>query len=45
MELINLGKQNIIFEGESNEVNFAKTAMFVAMTALSSKYIDNPEKA
>ena len=45
MELIQLGKQNIIFAGGSDEVHFAMTAMFDAMTALSSKYNDAPEKA
>jgi len=45
MELIQLGKQKIIFAGGSDEVHFALTAMFDAMTALSSKYNDTPEKA
>ena len=45
MELIQLGKQNIIFAGGSDEVHFAMTAMFDAMTALSSKYNDTPETA
>ena len=45
MELIQLGKQNIVLAGGSDEVHFAMTAMFDAMTALSSKYNDNPEKA
>ncbi len=45
MELIQLGKQNIIFAGGSDEVHFALTAMFDAMTALSSKYNDKPETA
>ena len=45
MELIQLGKQNIVFAGGSDEVHFAMTAMFDAMTALSSKYNDTPEKA
>ena len=45
MELIQLGKQNIIFAGGSDEVHFAMTAMFDAMTALSSKYNETPEKA
>ena len=45
MELIQLGKQNIIFAGGSDEVHFAMTAMFDAMTALSSKYNDNPTTA
>ena len=45
MELIQLGKQKIIFAGGSDEVHFALTAMFDAMTALSSKYNDNPVSA
>ena len=45
MELIQLGKQNIMFAGGSDEVHFAMTAMFDAMTALSSKYNDTPKKA
>jgi len=45
MELIQLGKQKIIFAGGSDEVHFALTAMFDAMTALSSKYNDKPETA
>ena len=45
MELIQLEKQKIIFSGGSDEVHFALTAMFDAMTALSSKYNDTPEKA
>merc|ERR1711969_204889 len=45
MELIQLGKQNVIFAGGSDEVHFAMTAMFDAMTALSSKYNDTPETA
>ena len=45
MELIQLGKQNIVFAGGSDEVHYAMTAMFDAMTALSSKYNETPEKA
>jgi 3-oxoacyl-[acyl-carrier-protein] synthase I len=45
MELIQLGKQKIIFAGGSDEVHFALTAMFDAMTALSSKYNSTPNKA
>jgi len=45
MELIQLGKQNIIFSGGSDEIHWALTAMFDAMTALSSKYNDTPENA
>ena len=45
MELIQFGKQKIIFAGGSDEIHFAMTAMFDAMTALSSKYNDTPKKA
>ena len=45
MELIQFGKQKIVFAGGSDEVHWALTAMFDAMTALSSKYNDAPEKA
>ena len=45
MELIQIGKQDIIFAGGSEEVHWAMTAMFDAMTALSSKYNDKPETA
>ena len=43
--LIQIGKQDIIFAGGSEEVHWAMTAMFDAMTALSSKYNDKPETA
>ncbi|RZO62702.1 MAG: beta-ketoacyl-ACP synthase I [Candidatus Pelagibacterales bacterium] len=45
MELIQMGKQDIMFAGGSEEIHWAMTAMFDAMTALSSKYNDTPEKA
>ena len=45
MELIQMGKQDIVFAGGSEEIHWAMTAMFDAMTALSSKYNDIPEKA
>ena len=45
MELIQFGKQKVIFAGGSDEIHFAMTAMFDAMTALSSKYNDTPKKA
>tara|TARA_B100000686_G_scaffold310988_1_gene354228 strand:+ start:86 stop:1297 length:1212 start_codon:yes stop_codon:yes gene_type:complete len=45
MELIQYGKQKIIFAGGSDELHFAMTAMFDAMTALSSKYNEDPQKA
>jgi 3-oxoacyl-[acyl-carrier-protein] synthase-1 len=45
MELIQMGKQDVVFAGGSEELHWAMTAMFDAMTALSSKYNDTPEKA
>ena len=45
MELIQMGKQKIIFAGGSDEVHFALTAMFDAITALYSKYNDNQASA
>ena len=45
MELIQMGKQTVVFAGGSEELHWAMTAMFDAMTALSSKYNDTPEKA
>jgi 3-oxoacyl-[acyl-carrier-protein] synthase-1 len=45
VELIQYGKQKIMFAGGSEEIHWAMTAMFDAMTALSSKYNDTPEKA
>ena len=45
MELIQSGKQKIIFAGGGEEIHWAMSAMFDAMTALSSKYNDKPETA
>ena len=45
MELIQYGKQNIIFAGGGEELNWGMSGMFDAMTALSSKYNDTPQKA
>jgi 3-oxoacyl-[acyl-carrier-protein] synthase I len=45
VELIQSGKQRIMFAGGSEEIHWALTAMFDAMTALSSKYNDTPDKA
>ena len=45
MELIQLGKQNIVFAGGGEELDWAMSAMFDAMTALSSKYNDAPKTA
>ncbi len=45
VELIQSGKQKIMFAGGSEEIHWAMTAMFDAMTALSSKYNNEPKKA
>jgi 3-oxoacyl-[acyl-carrier-protein] synthase-1 len=45
MELIQCGKQNIIFAGGGEELDWALSGMFDAMPALSSKYNNTPEKA
>jgi 3-oxoacyl-[acyl-carrier-protein] synthase-1 len=45
MELIQLGKQDIIFAGGGEELNWALSSMFDAMPALSSKYNSTPQKA
>ena len=45
VELIQFGKQKIIFAGGGEEVHWAMSSMFDAMTALSSKYNDKPETA
>jgi len=44
-ELIQLGKQDIVFAGGGEEVHWSSTLMFDAMGALSSKYNDRPETA
>ena len=45
MELIQLGKQKVVFAGGGEEIHWAMSAMFDAMTALSSKYNESPETA
>jgi 3-oxoacyl-[acyl-carrier-protein] synthase-1 len=45
MELIQTGKQKIVFAGGGEEIHWAMSAMFDAMTALSSKYNETPETA
>ena len=44
-ENIQLGKQDIIFAGGSDEVDWTSTLLFDAMGALSSSYNDTPETA
>ena len=45
VEQIQLGKQDILFAGGSEEEHWSMACMFDAMGALSSKYNDAPEKA
>ncbi len=45
MELIQLGKQDIIFAGGGEELHWSQSVLFDAMGAMSSKYNDTPDKA
>ncbi|MDV5172102.1 beta-ketoacyl-ACP synthase I [Photobacterium rosenbergii] len=45
LELIQLGKQDVVFAGGGEELDWSLTMMFDAMGALSTKYNDNPTKA
>lgn len=45
MELIQLGKQDIVFAGGGEELHWSLSCLFDAMGALSSKYNDTPEQA
>ena len=45
MEIIQLGKQDIIFAGAGEELDWTLSMMFDAMGALSSEYNDQPTKA
>ena len=44
-ELIQLGKQDIVFAGGGEEISWQMGSLFDAMGALSSKYNDTPEQA
>ncbi|MEO0486955.1 MAG: beta-ketoacyl-ACP synthase I [Pseudomonadota bacterium] len=44
-ELIQMGKQDIIFAGGGEEVDWTLSCLFDAMGAMSSKYNDTPELA
>ncbi len=44
-QLIQLGKQDIVFAGGGEELDWTMTILFDAMGALSSKYNDAPERA
>ncbi len=45
MEQIQLGKQDVVFAGGGEELDWSLTMLFDAMGALSSQYNDTPEKA
>ena len=45
MELIQMGKQDIVFAGGGEEEHWTLTALFDAMGALSTKYNDTPQQA
>jgi 3-oxoacyl-[acyl-carrier-protein] synthase I len=45
VELIQLGKQDVVFAGGGEELDWSLTMMFDAMGALSTKYNDDPSKA
>ncbi len=45
MELIQLGKQDIVFAGGGEEEHWSLSVLFDAMGAMSSKYNDTPETA
>ncbi len=44
-ELIQMGKQNIIFAGGGEELHWTMSILFDAMGALSSKYNNDPKKS
>ncbi len=44
-ELIQMGKQDIVFAGGGEELDWTLSCLFDAMGAMSSKYNDTPEKA
>jgi 3-oxoacyl-[acyl-carrier-protein] synthase-1 len=45
MEIIQYGKQDMIFAGGCEELDWTLSVLFDAMGAMSSKYNDTPEKA
>ena len=44
-ELIQVGKQDVMFAGGGEEIHWTMTVLFDAMPALSSSYNDTPERA
>ena len=45
MELIQLGKQDVVFAGGGEELHWTMSVLFDAMGALSSQYTETPERA
>ena len=45
LELIQLGKQDVVFAGGGEELHWSSAMMFDAMGAVSTKYNEEPEKA
>ncbi len=45
VEQIQMGKQDVVFAGGGEELDWTMSVMFDAMGALSSKYNDTPDKA
>ena len=45
VEQIQMGKQDIVFAGGGEEIDWSMSCLFDAMGAMSSKYNDTPEKA
>lgn len=45
LELIQMGKQDIVFAGGGEELHWTQSVLFDAMGALSSKYNETPDKA
>ncbi len=45
MELIQMGKQDVVFAGGGEELHWSLSVLFDAMGALSSKYNDTPDTA
>lgn len=45
VEQIQMGKQDVVFAGGGEELDWAQTVLFDAMGALSTKYNETPEKA
>ncbi|MFH0257122.1 beta-ketoacyl-ACP synthase I [Vibrio rumoiensis] len=45
LELIQLGKQDVVFAGGGEELHWSSAMMFDAMGALSTKYNETPERA